>query len=338
MSGVAGGRRPLRVGIVGFDHPHVLRYGPLIASTEGVELAWIAEDGANAANARAMAGHLSVPFLAEPRDDVDAAYVAARPTLHRSIAERLAAQGVHLLLDKPIALTADDGQAIVEAADAAGIVLMVPFNPRGQLGLQAVKERVDRGELGDLRLVHAVKYGKAPLGFAGLDGAWLLDPPEAGFGGFGDIGMHAVDALRWVLGGAPRSVHARIHSGVRPDLPLDTIGTATFEWDSGAIATVTAGWANPPGYPIGLDATFEIVGTAGAARVDHPYQELRLADDQRLERVAVARTDVAWNLAGFLDAVRRGVEPPISGEDGLRALELVLACYRSSSTGAVVRV
>ncbi|NJD29208.1 MAG: Gfo/Idh/MocA family oxidoreductase [Chloroflexi bacterium] len=328
----------VRLGIAGFDHPHVLRFAPMLAADPRVELAWIAEDGANRAAATTMAERLSVPLLAEPATDVDAAYLAVRPGRHLAVVRRLAPAGVHLLVDKPIALTAEDGQAIVEEAARSGVRLMVPFNPRGQVGPRLVRERIERGELGEIRLVHVVKVGKVPLTIPGIDASWLTDPAEAGFGGFGDIGMHAMDALRWLIGTGARRVYARIHRGARPELSVDSIGTATIEWVGGAVSTLTAGWANPDGYPSFLDARFEVVGTLGAARVDHPYQEIRVADMSRSERLAAARTDAAWSLDAFIDSVRFDRPPPISGEDGLRALELMLACYQSASTGEPVEL
>ncbi len=327
---------PLRLGIVGFDHPHVLRFAPMLAARTDVRLAWITADGPNRGAAEAMAASLGVPFVPEPAPGVDAAYVATTPDRHLSVVEQLAPNGVHLLLDKPIALTMNDGRAIERIAREAGIRLMVPFNPRGQLGPRAVKERIDSGELGEIKLVEAVKVGRVPLSIPGLDCTWLTDPARAGFGGFGDIGIHALDAMRWLLGREALAVHARIHAGIRPDLPVDSIGSAVITWEGGAISALTAGWANPDGYPVGLDARFEVVGTKGAARVDHPYGEFRLADGQRSERVAVARNDAAWVLDSFIDCVVRDTEPPITADDGLRALELVLACYRSSELGEEV--
>jgi len=323
----------LRLGIVGFDHPHVLRFAPMLAAHPDVDLEWISADGPNRAAAEAMARDLGTRFVAEPAGGIDAAYLAVRPGRHLEVVRRLAPEGVHLLCDKPIALSADDGRAIVENARAAGVHLMVPFNPRGQLGPRAVKERIDHGALGEIRLVHVVKVGKVPLSIPGIDASWLLDPTEAGFGGFGDIGLHAVDALRWLIGREATRVYARIHKGPHPELAVDSIGTATIEWEGGAIATVTAGWVNPDGYPSFLDARFEVVGTEAAARVGHPYQDLRLADANRSERIAVSRTDALWNIDAFVQSVRRDVEPPITGEDGLRALEIMLACYRSSELG-----
>jgi predicted dehydrogenase len=328
----------VRLGIAGFDHPHVLRFAPMLAADPRVELAWISEDGANRTAASDMAERLGIPLIDEPATDVDAAYLAIRPGRHLEIVRPLAAAGVHLLVDKPIALTAEHGRAIIDAAERGGVRLMVPFNPRGQVGPRLVKDRIDRGELGEIRLVHVVKVGKVPLTIPGIDASWLTDPAEAGFGGFGDIGMHAMDALRWLIGTEARRAYARIHRGARPQLAVDSIGTATIEWAGGAVSTLTAGWANPDGYPSFLDARFEVVGTLGAARVDHPYQEIRVADMSRTERLAAARTDAAWILDAFIDSVRFDRPPPISGDDGLRALELMLACYRSAASGEPVEL
>jgi UDP-N-acetylglucosamine 3-dehydrogenase len=330
--------RRLRVGIVGYDHPHVLRFAPMLAAHPGVDLAWISADGPNLAVATEMARQLGVPLLPEPGDGIDAAYLATRPGRHLDTVRRLAPAGVHLLCDKPIALTLDEGRAIVEEARRAGVHLMVPFNPRGQDGPRAVKARIDAGELGDIQLVHAVKMGKVPLSIPGLDTSWFIDPAEAGFGGFGDIGIHALDALRWLIGREATRVYARIHRGPHAELPVDSIGTATIEFDGGAIATLTAGWANPDGYPSFLDARFEVVGTAGAALIEHPYQDLWVADAAKTERIAARRADAIWNIDAFVRSVLDDVPPPITGEDGVRALELLLACYRSADIGEAVAI
>lgn len=328
----------LRIGIVGFDHPHVLRFAPMLAADPRVELAWIADDGPSREFAATMAERLGIRHVPEPAGGVDAAYVATRPGRHLEAVRRLAAEGIHVLCDKPIALTIADGRAIIDVARDAGVHLMIPFNPRGQTGPRIIRERIDRGELGEIRLLHAVKLGKVPLTIPGIDASWLVDPDEAGFGGFGDIGIHALDAFRWFAGREAARVYARIHRGIRPELAVDSIGTATIEFEGGAIATLTAGWANPDGFPSFLDARFEVVGTGGAARVDHPYQDIRVADMARTERLAAARPDAVWNLDAFINAVLRDEPPPISGEDGLRALELVLACYRSAASGSEVAV
>ena len=323
----------IRIGIVGFDHPHVLRYGPVFAAHPNVSVEWIAEAGLNRKPAEEMAKKIGCRWLPEIPDSspsVDAVYLANRPGQHRKVVERCAAEGLHILCDKPIALTLEDARAICETVRKAGVHLMVPFNPRFQLGPKAIKERIMSGEFGDLRMIHAAKSGKVPLAIKAMDLSWFVDPKEAGFGGFGDIGIHAIDAMRWWIGKKPTSVFARIYQDINPRLKVDTIGTAIIEWEGGVVTTLSAGWYNPPGFPSFLDARFEVVGTKMAATTDHPYADFKISDDIKTESIATWRPDINGLVDAFISSVREDRTPPITGEDATEALAIVLAAYRSS--------
>jgi predicted dehydrogenase len=328
--------KPLRIGIVGFDHPHVLRYGPTLAAHPHVSVEWIAENGNNRGPAEEMAKKIGSRWIPEPDENVDAVYLANRPGGHRAMVERYAAAGRHILCDKPIALNLEDAEAICRAARKHGVHLMVPFNPRCQLGPMKIKEQIEAGELGDVQMIHAVKCGKVPTAIQAIDTSWFVDPKESGFGGFGDIGIHAFDALRWWVGREPRSVYARIHHGMLPDLPVDTFGTAIIEWPNGPVATLTAGWCNPPGFPTFLDARFEVVGTKRAAFVEHPYSDFTVSDEKKTEILATWRPDIEGLVDAFVTSVRANRGPSITGEDGLAALKITLAAYQSSKEGRPV--
>ena len=323
----------LRVGIVGFDHPHVLRYAPTLAQHPHVSVAWIAENGVNRKPAKEMARQIGCQWLPEADQNVDAVYLANRPGQHRKAVELFSSAGKHVLCDKPIALTLDDAKTICATAKKNGVHLMVPFNPRYQLGPMAIKERIAAGEFGDVRMIHAVKSGKVPLTIKAMDLSWFVDPKEAGFGGFGDIGIHAIDALRWWIGREAKSIYAQIYHGVGAKLDVDTMGTAMIEWEGGAVSTLTAGWYNPPGFPSFLDARFEVVGTKMAATTDHPYADFRLSDQQKNETIATWRPDIQGLVDAFVTSVREDYPPPISGEDASAALAITLAAYRSSREG-----
>jgi UDP-N-acetylglucosamine 3-dehydrogenase len=330
----------LTLGIVGFDHPHVLRYAPVFAAHPHVSLEWIAENGINRDPARKMAEQLGCRWVPEADERVDAVYLANRPGHHRQAVERFAPTGAHVLCDKPIALTLEDAQAICAVARAAGVQLMVPFNPRCQLGPQAIKARIDAGEFGELKMIHAVKSGKVPLAITAMDLGWFVDPKEAGFGGFGDIGIHAIDAMRWWIGREAVSVYAQIFKGVgqgaAASLEVDTLGTAVIEWEGGVVSTLSAGWYNPPGFPSFLDARFEVVGTKLAASTDRPYADYHIADGAKAESIATWRPDIAGLADAFVQSARANRTPPITGEDGVAALAIMLAAYRSSAEGRPV--
>ncbi|MDQ7030298.1 MAG: Gfo/Idh/MocA family oxidoreductase [Ardenticatenia bacterium] len=147
-----------------------------------------------------------------------------------------ASRGVHVLCDKPMATTLAEADAIVEEARRAGIKLMVPFNPRFQLPVMRCKHELDTGQAGKLVAIYAVKYGKLPTWAPGPQRAdWFLNPRQAGGGGFLDIGIHAVDALRWLAGAEATRVHAHMATCVHPleaeDLGVMTVNLPTAWWE-----------------------------------------------------------------------------------------------------------
>jgi len=205
-------------------------------------------------------------------------YVGTEPRRHLEVVREAAARGRHVLCDKPIALTLDEADGMMRAAEEAGVKLMVPFNPRFQLPLMKVKAALESGEAGELVSVFATKYGKLPTKIPGpADCSWLVDPERAGGGGFLDIGIHAVDELRWLAGSEARRVYAHAGTALCEGLPVDDIGTMTVEFENGVVGAMSVGWANPDGYPAWLDVRFEVLTTESAffiiIIIDSPYHD-----------------------------------------------------------------
>jgi predicted dehydrogenase len=334
----------VHIGIVSYAHLHAPRYAASIAAHPHARLVGIAGTGTNDEVARDEARRYNVPYfdnyedlLAQP--GLDAVYVATEPVRHREVVAQAAARGVHVLCDKPIATTLEDADAIVELARAAGIKLMVPFNPRFQLPLIKVKEALDSGAAGELVAIYAVKYGRLPTRAPGPQRAdWFLDPVQAGGGGFLDIGIHAIDALRWLAGGEAKRVYAHIGTLIHTGLPGDDLGTMTVEFENGVVAALSAGWANPDGYPAWLDVRFEILTAKRAFLIDSPYHGFTVYSSQRAERRYWWRRDVDGLVDDFVQAIRQDREPAITGEDGRAALAIALAAYESARQGQVVEL
>lgn len=332
----------LRFAIVGYDHAHLPKYVPAIAAHPRARIVAVVAPGANRAVAKAEAERLGARYLTSLDDlagvDVDAAYVGTPPSAHLEVLSALAPRGVHALVDKPIATTLEDADAMIALAAKHATKLMIPFNPRFQLPVMKLKSLLDAGELGDLVHLHATKFGRIPRNIPGLDTGWFFDPGQAGFGGFGDIGIHAVDGLRWLAGSEVRRVHARIGRELHDDIAVDDLGTALLEFENGVTASLVAGWANPVGSPSWLSVAFEAFGTGGAALVDRPYHDLEVTDATKLERVPWWRADVRMIVDEFVTAVEEDRAPAITGEDGRAALEVLHAAYASSRTGKAVNL
>lgn len=313
---------------------------PAIAAHPRATVAACVAPGANRALARADAERLGARYLESLdglRDgEVDAAYIGTPPVQHLDVASDLAARGVHLLIDKPIATTLAHANAIIDVARRHGVKVMVPFNPRFQLPVMKLKGLIERGELGELQHLHSDKFGKIPRGIPNMDTSWFFDPEQAGFGGFGDIGIHAIDGLRWLAASEVRRVHARIGREIHDDLDVDDVGTALFEFENGVTASLQAGWANPAGNPSWLSVSFEAFGSNGAVVIDRPYHDFGLVDATRLERVPWWRVDVAMLVDEFVLAIEEDRAPAITGEDARADLEVLLAAYASSRSGQPV--
>ncbi|MFQ5858769.1 MAG: Gfo/Idh/MocA family protein, partial [Anaerolineae bacterium] len=331
-------------GIISYAHLHAPRYAASIAAHLQARLAGIAGLGVNSDVAQAEAERYGVPYYEDYEDllsqqDLHAVYVGTEPIRHRDVVARAAAHELHVLCDKPIATTLEEADAIVALAREAGIKLMVPFNPRFQLPLIKVKEALEGGDAGELVAIYAVKYGRLPTKATGPQKAgWFLDPAQAGGGGFLDIGIHAIDALRWLAGTEARRIYAHIGTVIHDGLSSDDLGTMTVEFDNGVVAALSAGWANPDGYPAWLDVRFEILTTRRAFLIDSPYHGFTIYSQQQAERRYWWRRDVDGLVDEFVQAIRQDREPAITGEDGRAALAIALAAYESARRGEVVKL
>jgi UDP-N-acetylglucosamine 3-dehydrogenase len=334
----------INVGVISYEHPHAPKYAAAIAACPHARLAGIAGLGVNAGLAAREAEQRGVPYYADYRsllgqEGLVGVYVGTAPTRHLEVVHEAADRGIHILCDKPIALTLPAADEIIGLAREAGVKLMVPFNPRFQLPLRKVKAALESGEAGELVSIFALKYGKLPTKIPGTaDYGWLLDPEQAGGGGFLDIGIHAVDALRWLAASEVRRVYAHAGAMVNEDLAVDDLGMMTVEFENGVVGALSAGWANPDSYPAWLDVRFEILTTEAAFLIDSPYHGYWCFGPDRAERHYWWRRDVDGLVEEFATAVLDDREPAITGEDARAALAITLAAYESARRGSVVEL
>jgi UDP-N-acetylglucosamine 3-dehydrogenase len=332
----------ISLGIISYAHPHAPKYAAAITACPWTDLVGVAGLGINADLAEEAAGWYNVPYYADYREllawqNLAGVYVGTEPTRHLEVVAEATAHGRHVLCEKPIALTLEEADEIIRLAQEAGVKLMVPFNPRFQLPLMKVKAALESGEAGELVSVFAIKYGKLPTKIPGpADYGWLIDPKQAGGGGFLDIGIHAVDGLRWLAGSEARRVYAHVGTALCKDLPVDDLGLITIEFENGVIGALSAGWANPDSYPTWLDVRFEVLTTKGAFLIDSPYHEYWCYGPERAERQYWWRRDVDGLVNEFARALLEDREPAISGEDARAALTIALAAYESSASSKVI--
>ena len=167
---------------------------------------------------------------------VDVVYIASPNALHAEQTVRAAEAGKHVLVEKPMALSVDDAQRMIDACDAAGVRLGVGFHLRAHEGHQRLRSLVADGALGRVAFAHAdwcrgVRGQEAPPPRSGLQ-AWWDDPSLIGAGAFMATGVHCADLLRYVLDDDVAEVSAV--SDATPEKPLEELVTLALRFKSGA--------------------------------------------------------------------------------------------------------
>lgn len=261
----------------------------------------------------------------------DALYVGLPNHLHAVAAIAAAEAGLHLLVDKPLCSTLEEGDAILAAVERAGVRLMVGFSHRFHVELATARRLLAAGELGDPVLAVDTIVDSAP---AGPD--WYWDP--AAGGGVVQLQMHhSFDRLAWLLDSPIVRVQASVHErSLRGGAPADVAAAVALTFANGAVGTSAASFVS--GYDGDGIVELAIQGTRGHVRIETwqsiEVQTARSAFDQRQRR----DDWIGAELAEFAAAIRERREPSASGRDGHRALRVALAVAESARTGMAVDV
>lgn len=317
--------RRLRVGLVSYAHVHAPALLKTLATLPQIELTGLYDEGPERGEAAARAhGTAFHRELATLLDRSEAIVIASTNADHRRYTDAAAMAGVHVLSEKPLATTLEDARAMVEACRSAGVQLGTAFPVRSSAAALSLKGLIDRGAIGTVLAIRGANPGRFP-------GGWFGDRAKAGGGAVMDHTVHVADLLRWLLADEVVRVHAEIGS-LLWDLDVDDCGILTLDLAKGAFASIDCSWSRPKIYPTWGGLTLHVVGERGTVDVDIFRQALIHYDDRAGEtRLAGWGEDLNARMLGdFADAILAGRPVPISGDDGLRALEVVIAAYRSA--------
>ncbi len=325
--------RRLRVGLISFAHVHAPALASTLRSLERVDFTGIHDE--DPARGRAAASEHGAGWherLEDLLDASEAVVIASTNADHRRYTEAAAARGLHVLSEKPLATSLTDGRAMVSACRSAGVQLGIAFPVRSSTAVVALKEAIAGGMLGRIHAVRATNPGKYP-------GLWFGDKQRAGGGAVMDHTVHAADAIRWLTGDEFARVHAELGSFIY-GLEVEDCGVLTCDLASGAFASIDCSWSRPQTFPTWGGVTLHVIGEKATVDVDVFRQALTHYDDTsgRTRLVGWGDDLTARMVAAFVDAILAGRPVPIDGEDGLRALEVAIAAYRSAKTKQPVAI
>jgi predicted dehydrogenase len=326
----------MKIGILSFAHMHAESYAEALWRLPGVRLAGLWD--ADAARANHMARRFASATFAAPEalldQGLDGVIICSENAHHRALVELSAPRVPYLLCEKPLATSREDAEAMLAACAAAGAKLMTAFPVRFAPSVRRLKALLDEGALGRVIAVSATNHGRMP-------GGWFMDASLAGGGAVIDHTVHVADLLRWFWRTEFEEVYAEVGFGlVHPGVSIDDAGLLSFTLKNGVYGTLDTSWSRPANYPTWGDVKLELLGEAGQARVDVFRQYLTLTS-QKSGKTSYLPWGSSADLGlieSFVRAIREGGEPEVSGTDGLKALEVALAAYRSAEAQAPVRV
>lgn len=338
---------PLRIGLVGCGAIST-QHLEAIEALDGARLAGVTS--ASAERARAVGEGHGVPWSTDlgellARDDLDAVSICTPSGLHAAQALAALRAGKHVLVEKPIALTTADADAVVAEGRARGLAVGTVSQRRFEPVVRALKEAADVGALGRIVLIVAEGLYHRPQayydsaawrGTRALDGGVLMNQA-----------IHTLDLVRWV-GGTPVSIGAHLGTlGHR--MEAEDTASVSLRFASGALGSIFATTCLAAEQPVDL----RVYGTRGhvrlvgeeAAEWQVPGVSAPSAAREAGAAPPVAGATRTWGTssagylrqyADFIAAVRAGRQPAVTGEDGRNAVEIVTAAYEADRTGRAV--
>jgi UDP-N-acetyl-2-amino-2-deoxyglucuronate dehydrogenase len=322
------GRQRLRVGVIGVGtagQRHIAAY------RKRPDVAVVAIVDPNLALGRDVAADLGARHFPEASeafwDAIDVVSVCAPHHLLAAHAFQAIDHRKPVLLEKPMALTLADADAIVVGAREANVPVMVGFVHRFRAAAQAARRAIDEGAIGApaFAVEHLISGG-------GPTPAWIWRRETAGGGVLLYNGVHGLDRLRWLLGRDVTEVYARAATASHA-ADVEDVMVATLVFEGGVAASLVqhiAPYPLPPGW------RSEVYGAVGALLMT-PDEALIRCEGERTIVLRAERDDrFLGEIAEFVEAVREERPPKVTAADGRAALAIALALYESAATGRPV--
>jgi predicted dehydrogenase len=269
---------------------------------------------------------------------VDAVIICTPNDLHAPIALAALKANLAVMVEKPMAMSPEEGQGMLKAARQAGAPLMVAHCWRFDREVIWLREQASAGRLG--QIVRTKSYGvHAHWGPSG----WFTEKRRAGGGALVDMGIHGLDTARFLIGDPqPLSVYARLGT-YYGSYDTDDTGVFLVNWEGGAVSYIESGWWQP--HTDGPEAGAQLYGTLGFGQVFPSYLEISNPESPEVERVDAGMAPREEHgeqqmydaqMAYFVDCIQTGRTPSPGGEEGLVNMRILAAAYESAHTGQAV--
>ena len=271
--------------------------------------------------------------------DIDVISICTPEPYHVEPCSLAAEAGKNILLEKPIAMTLEDADKIIRAAQTHNVKLMVGHILRFDPRYCYAKEAVERGDVGDIASMWARRFdtyiqqikrkGRVSLMFF--------------------LGVHDLDIIRWISNSNVKTIYSQAVHKVykRENLEVEDAIYSILKFENDMIAIVEEGSILPDNYPSQMDAKSRVLGTKGLIDIDYDKVGISINNGQMIsdpdiiytpEYSGAMRGALRTQIEHFIDSAVHDKEPKVSNEDAREAVKIAIAGIESSKTGKVVTV
>lgn len=331
-----------------------VRHAPEYAENENCEI--VAFYDKNEARAQAMAEQYGAKCCASVEEllalDIDVVSVCVANVMHAEITIQALNAGKHVLCEKPMAVTLEQCEAMVEAAERNGKILMIGHNQRFARAHQEARRLIASGAIGRV-LSFETKFGHGgPEHWTGTRNTWFFDRKQAVFGAMADLGIHKTDLIHYLIGEPITSVRAILTTLDKRDaqgnlVDVDDNAFCLYQTDSGATGIMHVSWT----FYGNEKNSVVIYGTEGVIRCfdDDTYSLILERKDEvvvryEMEQIIKNSDQTIGNRTNtgvineFVASILENREPLCSGRESLKAMRVIFAAAQSAETGETVRV
>lgn len=346
--------KKVRIGIIGAGNIAQSAHIPAYLKNPNVELVGVCDQNLQRAQEvkekHGMKYAVSSIQELVAKDDIDAISVCVWNNAHAEAAIAAANAGKHILCEKPMAMTVEEGQAMVEAAKTNNVILQLGFARRYMDKVKTIVDMLESGVLGEIYYakVQEIRRRGTPIG-------WFTDKEKSGGGPMIDIGVHSIYTT-WYMMGKPKpvAISAQIHSNIgnyntklvssweafdTDDLvySVEDSGEGFIRFENGATMFFENSWAiNGEG----TEMNARIYGTKGGATLS-PFKIYQEQNGYLLDSdvyMTKETNEFSEEINHFVECIQEGKQPITSGEDGVIIQKILNGIYESAKKGCEIRL
>ena len=287
-------------------------------------------------------------LLADP--EIDAVYIASPVVLHAKQAMAAADAGKHILIEKPLAMTSEEGQRVVDYCAAKGVKIAAGLMMRFGAYVQAMKKAIAEGKIG--RPVSG--YAQFTCWYPDMPGAWRQKKTAGGGGAMMDMGVHCIDLMQYVLGTRVKEV-AAMHDTLSFRYEVEDSSTVLLRMENGTQCVVQSNFNIPDDAAKWRLEFFgdrgrlmgeNVIGQVDGGTLDAMFLGEQGGYDAQQDKKEAAKEEIevefgnayAREIASFSDSILNGTSLEVPASDAVQVQRVMEAAYRSNDTGMIIRL